>query len=1002
MKFNEDSRVKIPACIHLVKLGYKYISKKNNKYDLNTNIFTDIFKKSVLKINKDLTDNDVKKIYDEISILLTSEDLGRSFYRKLISKSKIKLIDFENIDNNEFNIVTELTYKKDEEEFRPDITVLINGLPLSFIEVKKPNNKDGIIAEQKRIQTRFKNKKFRNFINITQLIIYSNNMEYDDSSHLLLQGAFYATTSYKNSPFNYFREEENINYKKILIDISEEDENYILQDNNLISIKNSSEFIKNKKPNTPTNKICTSLLQKKRILKIIKYGFAYVTKKNCIEKHILRYPQFFAINQIEKTLSENQKKGVIWHTQGSGKTALVYFALKYLIDYFSKNNKVVKFYFIVDRIDLLKQAAREFASRNLHVHLINSKLDFSKNIKSSVAIHNDQGKDEITVVNIQKFNDEENIISSNDYNLDIQRIYFLDEVHRSYNPKGSFLANLEESDTNAIKIGLTGTPLLGDENSTRALFGNYIHKYFYNSSIADGYTLRIIREEIENNKKNELSKILENIKIKKGSIERKKLYSDDRFIEPMLDYILNDFKNSRVMLNEPNIGGLVVCDSYEQAENMFKIFNKKVLENNKNFAAKKGGLILYDQGTKQDRDATIEDFKDGNVDILFVYNMLLTGFDSNRLKKLYLGRKIKSHNLLQALTRVNRPYKDLRYGYIVDFADIQKEFDETNKAYFDELQLELGDEIKNYKDMFKSKEEIETEIEDIKNFLFKYETTNLEVFSEQITQINDKNEIIQIVKSLNQAKELYNVIRLTKNYDIINKLDINNISKLYQEANNRLNFINTKIALENKEDVKGLLNLALEDFIFSFEKIKEEELILTDKYRDLLKQTRESLTKNFDTSDIKFISLKEELENLFKKKNLKDVSKNEILNNSEKLTNILASSNKLNFENSLIKTKYDDDEKYAKLHKRIIDMSLLGYNEAKINNIVYGLKTEVDRNITQNVGVLDNESYTEKMISRILIEQIKTKHKIEINLENVKKINNFLIKEYINENNGII
>ncbi|MBF4360380.1 UvrB domain 3-containing protein, partial [Vibrio anguillarum] len=97
-------------------------------------------------------------------------------------------------------------------------------------------------------------------------------------------------------------------------------------------------------------------------------------------------------------------------------------------------------------------------------------------------------------------------------------------------------------------------------------------------------------------------------------------------------------------------------------------------------------LILHDVGTKQERKDWVEDFKAGKIDLLFVYNMLLTGFDAKRLKKLYLGRVIRKHNLLQALTRVNRTYKDFRYGYVVDFADIRKEFDATNKAYFDELQ----------------------------------------------------------------------------------------------------------------------------------------------------------------------------------------------------------------------------------------------------------------------------------------------------------------------------
>jgi hypothetical protein len=103
-------------------------------------------------------------------------------------------------------------------------------------------------------------------------------------------------------------------------------------------------------------------------------------------------------------------------------------------------------------------------------------------------------------------------------------------------------------------------------------------------------------------------------------------------------------------------------------------------------------LILHDEGTKEERKQRVEDFKEGKIDILFVYNMLLTGFDAPRLKKLYLGREIKSHNLLQALTRVNRTYGKHRFGYVVDFVDIRRQFDLTNQAYLRELNDELGDE----------------------------------------------------------------------------------------------------------------------------------------------------------------------------------------------------------------------------------------------------------------------------------------------------------------------
>jgi type I restriction enzyme R subunit len=237
------------------------------------------------------------------------------------------------------------------------------------------------------------------------------------------------------------------------------------------------------------------------------------------------------------------------------------------------------------------------------------------------------------------------------------------------------------------------------------------------------------------------------------------------------------------------------------------------------------------------------------------------------LKKLYLGRLIKRHNLLQALTRVNRPYKNFRYGFVVDFADIRKEFDATNKAYFDELQAELGDELEHYSHLFKSKEKIEAEIEEIKNVLFPYDTVNAEIFSQQITQIHDRETILAVKKSLENAKSLYNLIRLTGNYELLEKVDFHKLNQLYREASNRLDILNLKNSLESGTDTVNLLNAALEDVIFSFVKVGEEELVLADKLKNTLHRTREALVNNFDQTDPQFISLKEELERLFKQKN---------------------------------------------------------------------------------------------------------------------------------------
>ncbi len=419
MLFNEDSRVKIPSILHLMQLGYTYISLKDSAWDENTNIFTSIFKEQLQKINSTLSEKDIQKVYDDISISLENEDLGRAFFNKLVDQSGVKLIDFENFDNNSFHVVTELPYKKDDETFRPDIILLINGMPLVFIEVKKPNNRDGVQDEHRRMQRRFQNKKFRKFINLTQLMVFSNNMKYSDEDTQMLEGAFYSTTNYYKPIFNFFREEETFDLNKLLQPLTEETENFVLKDTNLLSIKSNKEYLSNKNPNSATNSIATSLFSRERLQFILQYAFAYVEEEKGLEKHVMRYPQLFATKAIENKLENGIKKGIIWHTQGSGKTALAFFNVKHLTHYFQKKNVIPKFYFIVDRLDLLTQAAKEFNARGLVVHKIDTREAFSKDIKSTKVIHNDSGKAEITVVNIQKFKDDPDVIKNNDYNLSV-------------------------------------------------------------------------------------------------------------------------------------------------------------------------------------------------------------------------------------------------------------------------------------------------------------------------------------------------------------------------------------------------------------------------------------------------------------------------------------------------------------------------------------------------------------------------------------------------------
>lgn len=1011
MLHNENSRVKIPALVHFTRLGYEYLSLKNytgkGLIDEDTNIFVDLLCTAINRINGvGYTLADTQKLVNELKLVLDNEDIGRAFYLILLNGYKgIKLIDFEdfNGEKNSFNVVTELTYKNGSDEFRPDIIPLINGLPLAFIEVKKPNNKNGIKAEYDRMNTRVQNKKFRRFINLTQIMVFSNNSPYDDNEVVPLEGAFYAASSYKKLFFSHFREE----YPALISSVPEADEekeNFILKDNNLVSVKHTPEYITNRAIDTPTNSIITSLFSFERLLTFLKYAIAYVEKTDengitHLEKHLMRYPQFFATKAIENKLDQGVKNGIIWHTQGSGKTALSYYNVRYLTDYFQKRGTIAKFYFVVDRLDLLTQAANEFRARGLEVEEINSKEDFIKNIQTT-GTSNNTGKATITVVNIQKFS-KESIVKKSDYAVNVQRIYFLDEAHRSYKPTGSFLANLLSSDREAVMIALTGTPLIGtiydDEGrpvsgskyDSKAVFGNYIHKYYYNRSIADGYTLKLIREGISTTYRKKMQEALESIEMLKGSLQKKDMYAHPAYVTPLVEYITDDFRKSRIAINDDTIGGMIVCDSSDQAKVVFEKMQ------NTGFSS---ALILHDVDDKETRQGYVTAFKKGTIDFLIVYNMLLTGFDAPRLKKLYLGRVIKDHNLLQALTRVNRPYKGYRYGYVVDFADIRAEFDKTNKAYFDELQAELGDAFKQYDNIFKSKEDIAKDLETIKEKLFLFDTDNAEIFSQQISAIDDKKELLDVRHALELYKELFNIAKLFGYDDISDKFDLDKVSALYNEVCNRINIMNQKQVLEEAQDMSAILNLALDQIEFRFKKVSENELVIADKFRESLERTRRAVQNTLDPKDPEYITLLEELQRLLAKKNIEELTADEMKADMTELERIRKEAERKNHADSMLAAKYEGDVKFMRTHKRLRETPPPIAGDVVINQILLSLKHSVDAQIIANSHLLDNEPYFMQGMFPMIKKEFE-KHDLKYTASQIKYVGVCISNEYFTERN---
>ena len=936
--FSEDTRVKIPALTHLTRIGYTYRSLHSLHLDAETNIDTNTFAQKLRDFNEGITDNEIELFIGKIRVMLNNEDLGREFYEKVLSNKLYKVIDYDDHKQNTWECATEMPCENGGESFRPDITLLVNGLPLVFIEVKMPNNRGGMLVEYHRMNdTRFPNTKFRRFLNLTQLMIFSDNKPYDFTTQEPLQGAFYGCRAEKKMVFNVFREMEMEKGKDFIRDfpytpLKEEVEDFILKDTNYTVIKSTPEYKTNKEIDKPTNSIITSLCSRERLLYLLRFGFVYLdyigqdTQKHVLQKHVMRYPQLFGTQAIRQRLSEGVQSGIIWHTQGSGKTALSYFATRVLTDYYSRKQIIPKFYFFVDRLDLMEQATIEFSNRGLKVINVETRDELMETFEAPKAQEGNSGEDEIIVVNIQKLKDSDGKVKLQQYAVNIQRVYFLDEAHRDYNPKGSFLARLFESDPKAIHLALTGTPLIGEELKSRDVFGDYICPYYYNRSIEDGFTLKILREDIETSYRLKLQEVWhhleETVKVKKEDVKREKLLENERYVNALLDYIIDDFKLWRIQQGDKTLAGMIVCETNPQAKVMFELFKERT---DSGLTAE---LILHNVYDKEIRKGIYESFKKKNhPDLLIVNNMLLTGFDAHRLKRLYLGRKLREHNLLQALTRVNRPYKQMHYGYVVDFADIQKNFNQINDAYAKELNQfhspEQGEQT-FVLTVLVSADEVKQKMEDVQEVMFDYTTTNAEVFAQEMEEIEDREKLLQIRRKLEDARAVWNEVRTFGTEELkeqVEKMQPGDVQNLLKAVNARIDNLNLKNAFSHEAEVSGMINEALATIDFKFRKIGENELEIGSDIKDQMKQKRVTLSSEMqdciDKEDEEYISLTKLIQEHFAKRNFEVGSMADAKEEIGFMEQCMERIRRINRENANLQRKYRGDSKMVRVHKRI-------------------------------------------------------------------------------------
>lgn len=551
-------------------------------------------------------------------------------------------------------------------------------------------------------------------------------------------------------------------------------------------------------------------------------------------------------------------------------------------------------------------------------------------------------------------------------------------------------------------------------------------------------TLQGILDELENNSANQ-------IQVKKSDIDKDAIIEHPKYLNALLDYIIDDFTSFRIACDDKSVGAMIVCKTNEQARKLYALWNErydlalsviekkkeevatmaaeKLMHYNASFFEKplKASLILHDEGDKKERKEYIVDYKKNMAtDFLIVNKMLLTGFDANRLKKLYLGRKLDGHDLLQALTRVNRPYKDFKYGYVVDFVDIKENFDATNDRYLRELNKTTEDSGLNLPTdpgqvIIENPEEVKRQIKDLTDFLWNFPTENYEEFRKVIDDVDDKEPLYHLRKILENAKGLGNRIRSSGNVELQDKYKNmlpGGIPVLLREVDRRIATIHFKEGNDHSEDVSGMINAILDSLDFEFRKgISEELKIIINSLQEEVEKVRAEFDANFDKKEDKFVNLIKEFKKYFREHGYIPKDKTEAEDSIFYLKDVMKKIKEINRKNRVLKAHYKDDERFVRIHKRIVEENakraqgdkkekpLLSKEEFEIQRSLIEIKNSADSLFEKNPGIAENED----KLRRDILGSVSHKFMdldLTASLDDRKFISNLISNEYIHQYNS--
>jgi len=614
-------------------------------------------------LNEPLTDGLVRtseKIYDALL-------LGKS-YPETVGDGKmlsfnLRYIDWDNPQNNVFHVTEEFAVDSQDRQHnaRPDIVLFINGIPFAVIECKAPH-----IPVEEAVGQMIRNQQaayIPHLFKFAQLVVTTNK-----------NAVKYATAGTPKKFWSVWKEQDD-EWLQTRLKALVPDRMPTEQDRNIVS-----------------------LFSPERVYELIRYFILF----DANVKKVCRYQQFFAVREIMKTIAENdehgnRQSGVIWHTQGSGKSLSMVMLAKYiLMELKDCHPRVV---IVTDRKELDAQIAATFA----HTRLTPARATSGRHL---VELVNSARADVITSI-INKFNTVERQEVKNP-SRDI--FVLVDESHRSN--YGLMATRMRSVFPNACYIGFTGTPLMKSEKNTMARFGRLIHKYTIRDGVEDGaivpliYEGRFVEQKVDEENidlwfKQTTRRLTEaqreDLRRKWSSIRRltstdariKRIALDisEHFIEGYKDtgfkaMLATNYKRDAirylqcfeqfgdlscaVVISPPDMRE-GVDDADEGADDLVVSFWNKMMQ-------QYGDADRYEEAIKNR-------FCDGEIDILIVCSKLLTGFDAPLCQVLYIDKELKEHGLLQAIARTNRLHEGKDYGLIVDYRGLIEKLDTAMDMY---------------------------------------------------------------------------------------------------------------------------------------------------------------------------------------------------------------------------------------------------------------------------------------------------------------------------------